>query len=124
MHRGLGRRARFQRLLLDALDDVGEAVQRPRTPALDQVGPRARAHGRPTAGGVDAVQRRLQHDVEQGVAVEVGGDALADAPHGILQPGLLALELVQACFDDEHEEERQAGAKAHVRPRSMAAGPV
>jgi hypothetical protein len=31
-------------------------------------------------------------------------------------------QLVQG--EDEHEEERQAGAKAHVRSRSMAAGRV
>ena len=54
------------------------------------------AHHDPPALGADAVDRRLDDDPEQRVAVQALAERLADAADRLLQPRALELELLQA----------------------------
>ena len=55
----------------------------------------AAIEGLPRLSG-DAVDGRLDHDLEQALAIEVGGEGLADAAHRVLQARALLVELLQA----------------------------
>ena len=56
----------------------------------------ARPYRRPAGLRSDAVDRGLDDDVQQALAIEVGGEGLADAPHRVLQARALLVELLQA----------------------------
>ena len=53
------------------------------------------AHDDPAALGADAVDRGLDDDAEQRVAVEALAERLADPPDRLLQPRALELQLLQ-----------------------------
>ena len=57
-----------------------------------------RTEARPGVGA-DAVDRGPDHDLQQALAVEVGGEGLADAAHRVLQARALLVELLQALLE-------------------------
>ena len=57
-----------------------------------------RTEARPGVGA-DAVDRGLDDDLQQALAIEVGGEGLADAAHRVLQARALLVELLQALLE-------------------------
>ena len=69
--------------------------RRPMCDASDSGASVSPARAEPAAVGAGRVHRGLQRELEQRVAVEVGGEGVADVADRAPHPGLLALELLQ-----------------------------
>ena len=95
---GAVRIARAQNLGLGEQQGLHHAVQpnRPRRPPERSV---LVAQTRAATGGADAVLGGVDDDVEQRVAVEVGGERLADPAHRDLEALLLRADLLEARFE-------------------------
>jgi hypothetical protein len=90
------------------------------------------AHAGPATVGGDAVDAGADGDLEQGVAVEVGGERLAQAAHRSLQAPALQAQLLEPCLElaghqvelAAERSELVAPVDGHLRGEVAAAQPL